>query len=246
MKDLSWLKTEYIAHRGLYTKDQEVPENSMLAFQLALEKGYAIELDVNLTKDQQVVCFHDYQLNRMCDQDIIIDQVDYKDIKDFTLKGSDQTIPLLSDVLNLVNGKKPLLIELKPHGNVDQLTYYVVDVLKDYQGPYALFSFHPMVVSILKRFYPDIIRGQIAESFKDNKNMRFFSKYMLKSMVFNRQSKPDFISYGINDLPNKYCDRAKKKGLVVISYAAQNQEAFDFVKTHYDNVVFEFFEPQKP
>ncbi len=245
MKDLSWLKHELIAHRGLHTKDKVVPENSMLAFRNALDHDYAIECDVNILGDETVVIFHDFDLKRMCDDDRILEHLSYDDIKDLKLFNTDQHIPKLQELLDLVQGKKPLLIELKPHGSVDHLVYHTMEIMKNYEGPYALFSFHPMAVSALKKYYPHVIRGQISEYFINNQFMNKLSKFLMKRMVFNRFTKPDFISYGIKDLPNKYLDKAKKKGITVISYAAQSQEDFDLVKSHYDNVVFEYFHPKK-
>ena len=245
MKDLTWLKTEYIAHRGLHQKDQSVPENSMESFKLALENDYAIELDVNLTKDEVPVVFHDHSLKRMTQIDRLITELTKEELKGINLAQTSEKIPTLLEVITFVNGKKPLLIELKPHQNVDMLCYQVMEVLKDYTGEFAIFSFHPTVVSILKKFYPDVIRGQISEYFRTNEHMNWFQKYLMKSMFFNRFSNPDFISYGISDLPNKYLDRQKKKGVVIISYAARSQEDFDKVKSYYDNVVFEYFEPKR-
>lgn len=244
MKHLSWLKHEKIAHRGLYTKNQEIPENSMLSFKKALEKGYAIELDVQLTKDLVVVAFHDYHLKRILNDDRFIDGLTYDELKEKGLFNTQEKVPKLSDVISFINGKCPLLIELKPLGKVKELCHETMRILKDYNGVYALFSFHPKVVYLLKKYYPDVIRGQISEYFKDQYNMNVISKYLMKSMFFNRFTKPDFISYGINDLPNKYVDKYKKKGLTIISYAAQSKDEYDDVKSYIDNAVFEFFEPK--
>jgi len=245
MKDLTWLKDECIAHRGLHTKDQRIPENSLLAFKRALEKGYAIELDVNLTKDSVVVAFHDYSLKRICGDDRNIDEITYHELKDLTLFHTKETVSTLKEVIECVHGKVPLLIELKPHGHVKNLCRETMNILNNYMGRYALFSFNPKVCYTLKKDYPHVIRGQISEYFKDNKQMNKLSRYLMKSMFFNRFTKPDFISYGINDLPNKYLDKYKKKGLTIISYAAKNQDEYDRVKSFYDNVVFEYFEPKK-
>lgn len=244
MKDLTWLKTALIAHRGFHSKDGTIPENSMLAYQEAMSRGYAIELDVNILKDGSVVCFHDHTLKRMCHDERLLSDVIYDDIKNLKLLSSHEKITLLQDVLDRVSGQVPLLIELKPHGNVVELSRAVIHVLKDYQGQYAIFSFHPRVVYYFKKHAPDMIRGQISESFSENINMPKTMKWLMKHMVFNPLTKPDFISYGIKDLPNKTCDKLKRKGITIISYAARDQKGFDFVKKNYDNVVFEYFVPK--
>lgn len=243
MKDLTFLKTYQFAHRGLYTKDQMVPENSMLAFKKAIDNGYAIELDLNITKDLVPIAFHDFNMKRLCGINQDIDQITYASLKDIKFIPSGERISTFAEVLDYVSGQIPLLIELKPHGNVIKLCESVMSVLKDYHGPYAIFSFHPSVVYWFKKHHPEVIRGQIAERFKGQK-LSFIQRYLLRTMFFNMFTKPDFISYGINDLPYKKLDRLKKKGLTIISYAARSQAQYDFVRSRYDNVVFEFFLPK--
>lgn len=245
MKNMDWLKNNFIAHRGLYTEDQRIPENTKVSYQRALDEGYDIELDVNVLKDGTVVAFHDPNLLRLCHDPRYLKDVTFDDIKNLHILDSDQTIMTLESVLKLVDGKANLLIELKPFGDVKYLCESMMECMKSYQGNFAVFSFHPNVVMWFKKHHPTIIRGQIAEYFKNDKNMNKVMKHLLKTMFFNRFTKPDFISYGIYDLPNKYCDKLMKKGMTVISYAARNQTDFDMVKSHYHNTVFEFFIPKK-
>ncbi len=244
MKQLDWLKTDYIAHRGLHTKDQSIAENSMTAFKEAMKYGYSIEFDINLLKDGQVVVFHDHDLNRLFNINKSLDMLNYEDIKDLKYKNGDH-IPLLKEVLDLVDGKTNLLIELKPHGNVVKLCEKFMEIMDGYHKNYAVFSFHPKVVRYLKKHHPDVVRGQISEFFKDNNKMPKIMKFLMKRMFFNLFTKPDFVSYGIYDMPNKYLNKQKKKGITIISYAARSQKDFDFVKSHYDNIVFEYFIPKK-
>jgi glycerophosphoryl diester phosphodiesterase len=244
MKDLTFLKTHLFAHRGLHSKDLSIPENSMAAFKAAMAQGFAIELDVNVTKDGVALSFHDNHLKRLCNDARMLSDVTYEDIKHLKLLKTNESIPTFKEVLTLVSGKVPLLIELKPHGDIPLLCQSVMHDLEDYNGQYALFSFHPKAVHWLKKHHPDVIRGQISEYFKDQK-MSKVSKYLMRSMFFNRFTRPDFISYGIKDLPNPYLDRLKKKGMTIISYAAKTQEELDFVRSHYDNVVFEYFIPKR-
>ncbi len=244
MKDLTWLRDNLIAHRGLHSLDQSVPENSLESFKLAIESGYSIEFDINLTKDDVVVVFHDFNLNRMFQVNQNIDELTYHDLKKYKLKNKEH-VPTLKEVLELVSGKVPILIELKPHGNVKKLCKAFMEEMENYNGKYAAFSFHPSVVYYLKKHHKDVIRGQISEYFKSDQKMSKFAKFLMKRMSFNILTKPDFISYGIYDMPNKYLDKLKKKGITIISYAARSQNDFDFVKTHYHNVVFEYFDPKK-
>ncbi len=244
MKDLTWIKTRYIAHRGLHTLDKSVPENSISAFEKAIAKNYGIEMDVNILKDGNVVVFHDKDLQRMCGIEKNLGDVTYEDIKGLKLLNTKERIPLLKDVLEIIDGRVPLLIELKPHGDKKKLFLAFLETIKDYQGVYAIHSFSPKIVYWFKKYRPDIIRGQITEFFRDNPDMNRVAKYLMKSMSFNRFTKPDFINYGIKDLPNKYCDRLHKKKMAIIAYASQNQKEFAFAKKYYDNSVFEYFIPE--
>lgn len=244
MKDLSWLKKDDIAHRGLYTKDQSIPENSIPAFENAIKSGYSIELDINVLKDGTVVSFHDHHLKRICNKEGLLSELTYQDIKDLKLFHTDYHIPKMKEVLDVVSGRVPLLIEIKPKGDVVFLCESLMKDLSQYQGKYAIFSFHPKVVYWFKKNHPEVIRGQIAEFFK-NEKMNRFSKYLLKTMFFNLFTKPDFISYGIDDMPNKYLDRLKKKHMTIISYAAKTQDELDLVRKMYHNAVFEHFIPKK-
>lgn len=243
-KDFSWLKNELIAHRGLHSKDKTVPENSFKAYEKALEKNYSIELDINILKDGTIVAFHDPSLKRLCSVNKLLSDVTFDEIKDLSLLNTNEKICKLVDVLKQIDGRVSLLIEIKPFGDYIRMCDLLMKLMDNYRGKWAIFSFHPKIVHWFKKNHPQVIRGQISEYFTENKKMSFLNKYLMKSMIYNYSTKPDFISYGIKDLPNKYLDRLKKKGVTIISYSAKSQGDFDFVKKHYDNVVFEYFEPK--
>ncbi len=245
MKDLTWIKKNDIAHRGLHSLDLKVPENSLLAFKKAVEQGYSIEMDLNMLKDGTIVVIHDFNFKRLTGLDQKANQLNYEDIKDLRLHHTNEKIPTLKEVLELVDGKVPLLIELKPFGHINSFCHHFYEVIKDYPGKWAVFSFNPVVVRWFKKNQPQIIRGQISKFFTKDDHLFQPAAYMLKRMVFNTLTKPDFISYNVHDMPNKYIDKYKKKGLTIISFAARNQEELDFVRTHYDNIVFEYFIPKK-
>ena len=106
----------YFAHRGLFSKDQTVPENSLKAFGLAVEKGYGIELDIQLSKDGEVVVMHDDDLARACGIDRPVAELTLAELKELKLFGTEEKIPLFSEVLELVAGKVPMIVELKSQG----------------------------------------------------------------------------------------------------------------------------------
>ena len=243
MKDITWLKKSLIAHRGFHTEDKKIPENSITAFTRALENNYAIELDVQLSSDGVVFVFHDETLSRMTNQDGIIYNTSSDVLQSMVLLNSNETIPTLKTILSLVNGKVPLLIEIKTKGPVLELSEKTAQLLDQYPGTFAIQSFHPKIIQWFKDNRPHFIRGQIASYFKDE-DLPFYQKILLKYMVFNRKNKPDFINYDFNHMPNWMLNKAHKNGIAVIGYTAQNQETLDKVKSMYDNAVFEFFTPK--
>lgn len=245
MKNLEWIKTGFIAHRGLHSLDKTIPENSLIAFTKAIEKGYGIEMDINVLKDGTVVVFHDKDLQRMCNDPRRLRDLAYEDIKDLKLLETAEKIPTLKETLALVKGQVPLLIEFKHHGDQKLLCESCMQLIADYQGLWAMHSFHPNILIWFKKNHPNVIRGQISEYFKSETDLSKINKYLLKTLSLNFLTKPDFINYGLKDMPNRYLDRAMKKGLVVIGYAAQTQEELDFAKKRYHNAVFEYFEPKR-
>ena len=140
----SWLVNTYIAHKGLH--DEESPENSLSAFQKAIDKNYAIELDVRLLSDNTVVVFHDEKISRMTSGDKYVNSLTKEELKDYPLLNSKEVIPTFEEVLNLVNGQVPILIEIKNDGNVGDLEKQVLKLLKEYNGEFAVQSFNPYTI----------------------------------------------------------------------------------------------------
>lgn len=114
--DFAEMKKYDYAHRGLHEKDLSVPENSMAGFKAAVEAGYGIEFDLQLTKDKKVVVHHDRSLKRVCGADVSIGDLTYKELQQYRLQNTEERVPLFSDVLALVDGRTPLIIELKHYG----------------------------------------------------------------------------------------------------------------------------------
>ena len=196
----------YIAHRGLFSNKGETPEeapaapeNSLEAFRRAVEHGYGIEMDVQLTRDGQLVVFHDGTMKRMCGDPRNLYKCDYDDIKDFTLKGSDQHIPLFQEVRDLVAGQVPLLIEVKPDGNSRETARVLNEELSDYQGTYCIESFDPRAVNWYRKNRPDIARGQLSDKFKPTGILSHdLARRLCKNLSFNFYGRPDFIAYNQN------------------------------------------------
>lgn len=190
------------AHRGLHSKDKSVPENSFTAFRLAVENGYGIELDIRFTKDKQLVVFHDDTLLRMCGIDRRVDEFTYEELLEFRLLDSTEQIPLFSEVLSLVDGQIPLLVELKTGPENPLLCSQAYAMLQQYHGPYCIESFHPMIVRWFKKNAPQVLRGQLSappQAFEGT--LSHVSAFLLSRLLTNFLARPHFIAYHKGKIP---------------------------------------------
>ena len=238
MANVDFLRKKPIAHRGLFNKENNIPENSVLAFEKAIEKGFPIELDVHLSKDRKIVVFHDDNLKRMTEIDKKIKALNYNEIKDLKLDNTNCKIPLFSDVLKLVNGVVPILIEIKSDRKTGETEKELVKILKEYNGKYAIQSFNPFSLIWFKKNLPEVPRGQLASNFTKDK-MLAVQKYVLKNLYFNFLTKPDFISFSINDLPNKKVESFRNNGNLVLGWTVRNKNDLEKAKKYCDNIIGE-------
>lgn len=201
LRDL--LKYRY-AHRGLHDKPK-IPENSMAAFKRALIEGFGIELDVHLTSDNRLAVIHDSSLKRTCGVDLNIEDIELSKAQEFFLEESDETIPDFEEVLEVVGGMVPLIIELKvEEGNQEALCRRVVEALSGYKGLYCIESFDPKAVKWLRVNGPDIVRGQLAGALKRGGfDMPAIQDFLLKNLWVNLWGKPDFVAYKFQDRQEK-------------------------------------------
>lgn len=186
------------AHRGYHKAADKIPENSTSAFNRAIENGYGIELDVQLSKDGVPMVFHDYTLNRMCGIDGRVDEYTKAELQTFPLLGvKGQTIPSFEEVLKLVNGQVPLLVEIKAEVKAIETTEKTQILLDAYTGEYCIESFNPFVVQWYKKNRPQVIRGLLSDIFSRNKLIPNINckHRILQSMMLNFLAKPDFVSY---------------------------------------------------
>ncbi len=233
-----WLLNKPIAHRGLWNED--IIENSLKAYKKAVDFGYPIEVDLYSSVDGELFCFHDSTLDRMTGVKGLIFEKTTNQIKSLNLLNSDQKIPTFSELLKLVNGKVPLLIEIKnqPDKNIVDK---VVNKLIDYKGEFAIQSFNPLYIKKVKKLAPHFIRGVLGTK-THSKGQSFIKKFMVKNMPLNFIIKPDFISYSFEDLP---LSKSKTKNKALITWTITNLNDYLFVKDKADNVIFEKFEMPK-
>ena len=183
----------HYAHRGLH--GENVPENSLAAFALARNAGYGIELDVRLSRDRRVMVFHDDTLKRMCGVDRRVEELTCAELQSLRLAGSDQTIPTLAQVLALIGGRVPLLIELKGTGRDESpLCKRVSKLLDDYAGAFAIESFNPMILSWFRNYRPRFARGILVTRTKPGEGRGRLVSFALTHMLFNVIARPDFIA----------------------------------------------------
>ncbi len=236
----TWLVEDCIAHRGLH--DDKAPENSLLAFENAIKEGYPIETDVHQIADGTIIIFHDSSLQRMTGQDGYVKNLKKKDLENIRLKGTDQKIPTLDEFLNFVDGRVPVLIEIKNTNKVGELESALYARLKEYKGEYAIQAFNPFVLEWFKNNAPEVLRGQLSGYFK-GEQLSFLKKLFLKRMTLNKKvSQPHFISYEASTLPNRFV--RKYKTLPLLAWTVRSQEEYLKVIKFCDNIIFEGFEPK--
>lgn len=190
------LLTDY-AHRGLH--GDGVPENALQAFEKAVQAGYGIELDVQLSSDGVVMVFHDYTLTRMTGREEKLCSLTSQELQSLSLAGTDQTIPTLSQVLELIDGRVPLLVELKGEDLNADLCPKVASLLKDYKGPYCVESFNPLLIKSVRKALPGVYCGQLYTNVCRDKKKHSLLNMILSAMAFNFLARPNFIAYNEKD-----------------------------------------------
>lgn len=228
-------KNRIISHRGIHD-NEKIYENTLEAFELAKKKDYIIELDIRLTKDKKIVVFHDENTKRITKKDKIVEKNTYQELNNQNIIH----IPLLEEVLNLISGQVPLLIEIKPSNKVGELESILMDLLKKYKGKYAIQSFEPQIIYWFKKNYPEILRGQLAHKYNKQK-MSSIKKIILSNMLLNIFTKPNFISYKYNELSLSKIKKYKKKKIHLIGWTITNEIEYKHYEKYYDNLVCEKF-----
>lgn len=215
-----------IAHRGIYN-NKNIPENSILAFKEAIKNDYPIELDVQLTKDDILVVFHDKNLKRMTNCSKNVNEVTYSELKKLKLLNTNQKIPTLTDVLKIINGKVLLDIEIKKTKKVNKICTILTNELKSYNYPFIIKSFSPKIVRWFYKHNQNIIRGLLI-----NKN--YYNGILGKIILI--YCKPNFLAFS-----KKYIDKYKLKSFYkkypIIIWTIKNIEELNKYKNISNNYV---------
>ena len=233
--DRAMFEGKFIAHRGLH--GGIVPENSMAAFRLAAEKGYPIETDIHVTKDRRVAVFHDDDLKRMCGDERKPEELTLAELKELRLAGTDETIPSLEEVLELIGGRVPLLIEFKcmSLSVTKRLCEAAAPILDGYGGQYAIQSFFPFVPRWYKWHRPKVMRGQLSSGFYHDK----LPNRLAGALIFNMFSRPDFVAYDQNNCRNFFFRLCSGLGAMPLGWTFKNKEALERGKKYYKGYIFE-------
>lgn len=233
------------AHRGLHGEGR--PENSMAAFRASLEHGYGIELDVHLLADGNLAIMHDSLLKRTTGAEGRVEELTTAQLESYRLEGTDEKIPLFQQVLDLYDGKAPLIVELKPYGgNHNALCEKAVAMLDGYKGMYCLESFDPRCLLWLKKHRPDLIRGQLTENYFRSKTspLPWVLKFLLTNQMGNFLTMPDFVAYRCTDrhtISNTIARKLWK--LHGVTWTLKDKDDFDRAVQEDWIPIFEGFKP---
>lgn len=221
---VSWLGQWDYAHRGLHSPG--VPENSPSAFAAALAKGMGIECDVQRSQDGRAMVFHDATLDRMTAENGRVDAMSAAQLGTIQLGGGNDTIPSLRQLLDLVGGKAPLLIEIKSaktpggsRGRISSLCLAVRRELEGYRGPVAVMSFDPRVVRWFAQYSPMTVRGLVVSE-EDAKAL----PGMIRRRLSLWHARPDFLAYDIRDLPSRFALGQRERGLPLLTWTVKSHE----------------------
>jgi glycerophosphoryl diester phosphodiesterase len=231
---MSLFENKFIAHRGLHQK-KEIPENSLLSFSKAKDKNYAIEFDLTITKDNQIIVFHDEDLFRLCNVNEKVEEQNYSFIKKLNLYDTKEHIPLFKEVLALINTEVALIIEIKKHNKIGILESKLVELLREYKGVYFICSFEKDILFWFKKYKPIFKRGLIfgynSKKFKKFKYLLFLYKYF--------KTKPDFLSLDESLIEGSIYYFCKKNSLSIITWTIRNKKRFDEIDKKVDGIIFE-------
>lgn len=239
-------KGVYYAHRGLHDNESEAPENSLPAFKKAVKAGYGIELDVQLTKDRVPVVFHDFTLERACGKPGKVYEYTYEELQQFSLFQSNERIPKFEEILKAVDGKVPLIVEIKLEWMDLTVCAFVDKLLKEYKGMYCIESFNPLVLTWYRRYHNDVLRGQLSDAFLKEGEYRGVLYWILQNLLLNWMTKPDFVAYNhkyADNLSRRLCRKLYKN--MAAAWTIKSQQELEAAKEEFDVFIFDSFIPKK-
>ena len=242
MKDFKSVK---YAHRGLHNGERA--ENSLSAFRAATEAGFGIELDVQLSKDGELVVFHDGTLDRVCGISGKVIDFTADELSKMKLSGTEDGIPRFSEVLSLVNGRVPLLVEIKEGMSGTPVAEAACKLLSEYDGPFIVESFNPLALKTVKKNLPKIPRGFLSQRYFDEEKFRKPLYFALQSLLLNFVCRPAFISYNhkhASAFGLRFVRRFFGAATVAWTVCSPEDEKRAY-ENGFDGVIFEKYNPNK-
>ena len=228
------------AHRGLHSQDRAIPENSTAAFTAAIDAGYAIELDIQLSKDGKVVVFHDDELKRVCGENGRVDSYTLEELQAFGLFGTQYKIPTLEQVLQLVDGQVPLVIEYKTSKSYKKLCHAAWTILRQYNGDICIQSFDPRVLRMFYKHAPGVLRGQLAA--KPKVLGSGVAGVVVGLGLCNFIGRPNYIAYKEGRLP--FSIWLARRFAMRAVWTATEPKRHDALCQQNDMVIFEGYRPE--
>lgn len=235
-----WLVEQPIAHRGLH--DATRPENTLAAFEAAATAGYPIELDVHCSRDGVVVVFHDDTLDRLTARTGRLDQALWGELRTMAIGHSDQTIPSLDEVLDLVADRVPVVVEVKNGNRPGRLEHEVAQCLSRHRGRHTVQSFNPRTLVWFRRHAPRLPRGILATDFSAEP-MPTHHKILLRHLALAPMVRPAYIGYDLRCLPYWAPTGLRKLGVPLLAWTIRNVEDLARARRLADNVIFESVRP---
>lgn len=242
-RDMAPFNRTLYAHRGLHSDDSRVPENSIAAFAAASKAGYGVELDIQLSLDRQIVVFHDDNLKRMCGVDRRVDELTYDELRELRLLNSDQPIPLLSEVLEVLDGAT-VLCELKPMRSYTDtsLCEAALPLLNAYNGIVCIESFNPWMVRWFRKHAPQYVRGILSKRF-DKGEVAQTLRFPLASLFANCLCRPDFIAYQHTDHRQPFFRLCRLFRPMTMAWTVKSPAEQTSTMGIFDTIIFEGFSP---
>jgi glycerophosphoryl diester phosphodiesterase len=245
----AWLTARSFAHRGLHDADAGIIENTAPAFRAAVEAGYGVECDIHLSADGEVYVFHDETLDRLTTATGPLAGLSLAQLREVIFNGTDARIPSLPEVLRLVDGRVPLLIEVKSrfNGRHGPLLARALEDLAGYPGPVALMSFDPDVVESIRHLAPQLPRGIIADDFKDMEEwggLSLVTRFGLRHLLHYPRTRPDFVAYWVDALPALAPTLVRRlRGKPLLTWTVRDAEQRRRAARHADQSIFEGRDP---
>lgn len=235
---VGWLRDWAYAHRGLHgaKADGGVPENSPAAFAGAIARGMGIECDVQRTRDGQAMVFHDFELDRLTGETGDVIEHSAAELARITLRGGEDTIPTLQQVLRQVDGRVPILIEVKSRKGIHvvPLCLAVRRVLEGYRGNVAVMSFDPRVSRWFHRHSPHIVHGLVVS---ERDHPRLMRSTRVRALLWT--ARPEFLAWDVRDLPSRIAARQRKRGLPLLTWTVRDAGLLARAQRHADAPIAE-------